>query len=190
MDRLRDEAWSRNAVDRSNLLLDFSKPWARTGIANTHRAQPYLSSSSFKLRDMYLFTASIVFKTCPHPLEVFWNFFPGKKHRDVPRVSAIITNASPPPHRQSTPGASCELPPSRGPSPSHQIMSQTRHARRTSFPQQTITPPACHPFFFSLKTIQRYRVPGCAIITSYPSAEIFDPNKCRASRTPVPKSPM
>lgn len=148
MDRLRDEAWSRNAVDRSNLLLDFSKPWARTGIANTHRAQPYLSSSSFKLRDMYLFTASIVFKTCPHPLEVFWNFFPGKKHRDVPRVSAIITNASPPPHRQSTPGASCELPPSRGPSPSHQIMSQTRHARRTSFPQQTITPPACHPFFF------------------------------------------
>jgi hypothetical protein len=25
MDRLRDEAWSRNQVDRSNLLLHFSK---------------------------------------------------------------------------------------------------------------------------------------------------------------------
>lgn len=50
-------------------------------------------------------------------------------------------------------------------------MSQTRHARRTSFPQQTITPPACHPFF-PLKILQRYRVPGCAIITSCPSPEI------------------
>jgi hypothetical protein len=35
MDRLRDEAWSRNAVDRSNLLLDFSKPPPWTDAANT-----------------------------------------------------------------------------------------------------------------------------------------------------------
>ena len=129
----------------------------------------------------------------PHPLQNFFTpsrslleFLCRKKHRDVPRVSAIITNDSPPPHRQSTPGASCELPPSRGPSPSHQIMSQTRHARRTSFPQQTFTPPACHPVF-----VKSYKGIVCQIApfrTPYQRAENFAPKKCRARLAPAPKS--
>lgn len=103
MDRLRDEAWSRNAVDQPNLLLGFSKPHAslsyntELNLASYHGYQAWESLHSVSATPA---SASKLLHTLQKPSGISLS---AKKHRDVPRVSAIITNGSPPPHRQSAP---------------------------------------------------------------------------------------
>lgn len=114
----------------------------------------------------------------PHPLQNFstpsrslLEFLYRQKSTEMCLVCRLLLRTAAH-HRTDSrpPGASCELPPSRGPSPSHQITSQTWLARRTSFPQQTFTAPACHPFFVkSYKGIVFQVAPS---ITPYRSLKI------------------